>query len=64
MATIIASSPSLSGGTMPTNAGELIRSDEWGIKNHTISGFIIQSEDFTTEDIYDTTQDQCGAVVS
>lgn len=63
MATFINSSPSLSGGTLPTKAGELIRGDEWGIDN-TLSGFIIQSEDITEEVITDTTQDQKGAVVS
>ena len=63
MATFIQSSPSLSGGTLPTNAGELIRGAEWGIDN-TLSGFIVQSEDITEEVITDTTQDQKGAVVS
>lgn len=63
MATFIQSSPSLSGGTLPTNAGELVRGAEWGIDN-TLSGFIIQSEDITEEVITDTTQDQKGAVVS
>ena len=63
MATFINSSPSLSGGTLPTNAGELIRGEEWGIDN-TLSGFIIQSEDISEEVITDTTQDQKGAVVS
>lgn len=56
MATFINSSPSLSGGTLPTNAGELIRGDEWGIDN-TLSGFIVQSEDISEEVITDTTQD-------
>lgn len=63
MATFIQSSPSLSGGTLPANAGELVRGAEWGIDN-TLSGFIIQSEDITEEVITDTTQDQKGAVVS
>ena len=63
MATFIQSSPSLSGGTLPTNAGELVRGAEWGIDN-TLSGFIVQSEDITEEVITDTTQDQKGAVVS
>lgn len=56
MATFIQSSPSLSGGTLPANAGELVRGAEWGIDN-TLSGFIIQSEDITEEVITDTTQD-------
>lgn len=47
----------------PTNAGTLIRGNEWGIDN-TLSGFIVQSEDITEEVISDTTQDQKGAVVS
>lgn len=47
----------------PTNAGSLIRGDEWGI-DHTLSGFIVQSEDIAEEVITDTTQDQKGAVVS
>lgn len=59
----IESEPSMNGTTKPTNAGELIRSEEWGIDN-TLSGFIIQSEDITEEVITDTTQDQKGAVVS
>lgn len=63
MATFINSAPSLSGGPLPANAGELIRGDEWGIDN-TLSGFIIQSEDISEEVITDTTQDQKGAVVS
>lgn len=63
MATFINSSPSLSGGTLPTNAGDLIRGNEWGIDN-ILSGFIIQSEDISEEVITDTTQDQKGAVVS
>lgn len=63
MATFIQSSPSLSGGTLPANAGELVRGAEWGIDN-TLSGFIIQSEDISEEVITDTTQDQKGAVVS
>ena len=63
MATHIQSEPSMNGTTHPTNAGELIRGDEWGIDN-TLSGFIVQSEDISEEVITDTTQDQKGAVVS
>ena len=63
MATFIQSEPSVNGTTRPTNAGELIRGDEWGIDN-TLSGFIVQSEDISEERITDTTQDQKGAVVS
>ena len=47
----------------PTNAGTLIRGNEWGIDNE-LSGFIVQSEDIAEEVISDTTQDQKGAVVS
>lgn len=47
----------------PTDAGTLIRGNEWGIDN-TLSGFIVQSEDIAEEVITDTTQDQKGAVVS
>lgn len=39
-ATFIQSAPSLSGGTLPGDAGQLIRSEEWGIDN-TLSGFIV-----------------------
>ena len=63
MATFINSEPSLNGTTQPTDAGQLIRGNEWGIDN-TLSGFIIQSEDITEERITDTTQDQKGSVVS
>lgn len=63
MATKIQAEPSMNGTTVPTNAGELIRGDEWGI-DHTLSGFIVQSEDISEEVITDTTQDQKGAVVS
>lgn len=62
MATI-QSEPSLNGTTHPTNAGTLIRGAQWGIDN-TLSGWIIQSEDISQENITDTTQDQKGAVVS
>ena len=63
MATIINSSPSFGNGTLPANAGSLIRGEEWGIDN-TLTGFIVQSEDISEEVITDTTQDQKGAVVS
>lgn len=65
MATFINTDPSLgtAGVTRPTNAGALIRSDEWGIDN-LLSGFIVQSEEIAEERITDTTQDQKGAVVS
>lgn len=63
MAIFIKSEPSMNGTTKPTDAGQLIRGDEWGIDN-TISGFIVQSEDIAEEVIQDVTQDQKGAVVS
>lgn len=47
----------------PSNAGTLIRGNEWGIDN-TLSGFIVQSEDIAEEVITDTTQDQKGSIVS
>lgn len=63
-ATFRQSEPSLgNGGTLPANAGTLINKEEWGIDN-TLAGFIVQSEEITTERITDTTQDQKGAVVS
>lgn len=62
MAEII-SAPSLNGTTLPGNAGEIIRTDEWGIDN-TLANCIIQSESIMEERITDTTQDQKGAVVS
>lgn len=63
MATFIQSSPSTNGTTEPTDAGTLIRSNQWGIDN-TLSGWIIQTEDIAKEAVTDTTQDQKGAVVS
>ena len=59
----IESVPSMGGTTLPSNAGELIRSDEWGIDN-TLTDCIIQSENITEEAITDQTPDQKGAVVS
>lgn len=63
MATYLQSSPSLSGGTLPTNAGELIRTEEWGVDN-ILSDCIIQSEEISESRMTDQTQDQKGAVVS
>ena len=60
MATFINSSPSLSGGTLPTNAGELIRGEEWGIDN-ILSGFIIQSEDISDIEMIETNEAYGGA---
>lgn len=65
MATYIKTSPSATtaGTTLPTNAGTLIRSEEWGIDN-LLDNCIVQSETITKEAVSDTTQDQKGAVVS
>lgn len=64
MATFIKSDPSNgTTGTLPTTAGTMIRTAQWGIDN-TLTGWIIQSESITREAITDTTQDQKGAVVS
>ena len=63
MATFIQSEPSVNGTTVPTNAGQLIRTNQWGIDS-TLSGFIIQDVNISEERITDTTQDQKGAVVS
>ena len=63
MATYIQSEPSMGGTTLPTNAGELIRGDEWGIDN-TLADCIIQSESITETVTSDDTQDQKGALVS
>ena len=59
----IESVPSMGGTTLPANAGDLIRGNEWGIDN-TLADCIIQSENITEEAITDQTQDQKGAVVS
>ena len=63
MATFVQSEPSVNGTTNPTNAGTLIRGEQWGI-DATLSGFIIQDVQISEERITDTTQDQKGAVVS
>lgn len=47
----------------PTGGKSLIRDAQWGIDNE-LTGFIIQSEDYTNDLVSDTTQDQKGAVVS
>ena len=63
MATFIQSEPSLNGTTVPSNAGTLIRTNQWGIDS-TLSGFIIQDVQIAEERVTDTTADQKGAVVS
>jgi hypothetical protein len=50
----IVSTPSIGGTTLPGDAGAKIRTSQWGIDN-TLTGFIIQSEDITCENITDTT---------
>lgn len=52
--TFIESVPSMSGTTQPSNAGELIRGDEWGIDN-ILSNCIIQSEEITESRMTDVT---------
>lgn len=49
--------------SLPTDAGQLIHKEEWGIDN-ILSGCIIQTENITEDRMTDTTQDQKGAVVS
>lgn len=63
MATYIQSVPSMADATLPTNAGELIRGEEWGIDN-ILADCIIQTESITESRVTDVTQDQKGAVVS
>ena len=47
---------------VPTGAAGNISDASWGIDN-VLSGFIIQSEDFTEDRMTDQTQDQKGRVV-
>lgn len=63
MATFIQSEPSVNGTTLPSNAGTLIRTSQWGI-DATLSGFIIQDVQINEEAIQDDTLDQKGATVS
>lgn len=53
----------LTGSTIPTNAGTLIRDAQWGIDT-ALSNWIIQSETSAVSRVTDQTQDQKGAVVS
>ena len=62
-ATFIQSEPSVNGVTLPTNAGTLIRGDQWGI-DATLSGFIIQDVTINETRVTDDTLDQKGALVS
>ena len=63
MASYIQSVPSMENSTLPTNAGSMIRGNQWGIDN-LLSNWIIQSEDISRSVITDPTQDQKGALVS
>lgn len=63
MATFIESTPSMGDVTHPTNAGTLIRTEEWGIDN-VIENCIIQTENITESRMTDDTLDQKGALVS
>lgn len=55
MATFIESVPSLgTNGTKPSDAGNLIRTNQWGIDS-TLSGYIIQDVQITSERISDPT---------
>ena len=64
MATFIEAQPSLGNqGTKPSNAGELIRGDEWGIDNQ-LSGFLVQSEEIQEERMSDETFCQKGSLAS
>ena len=63
MAEFIESNPSMGETTLPTNAGTLIRTEEWGIDN-VLSNCIIQTENITESRMSDVTQDQKGATIS
>ena len=63
MATLIQSEPSVNGVTLPSNAGTLIRTAQWGIDS-VLSGYIIQDVQINHSRITDDTQDQKGALVS
>ena len=63
MAEFIESNPSMGETTLPTTAGTLIRTEEWGIDN-VLSNCIIQTENITESRMTDDTLDQKGAIVS
>lgn len=50
------------GALVPTTAGTVVSDASWGI-DEVLSGFIIQSEDYTEDRSTDQTQDQKGRVV-
>ena len=49
--------------TTPTNAGTLIRDQQWGI-DATLSGYIIQNVSISKTRVYDETYDQKNSLVS
>ena len=59
----IESKPSMGETTFPTDAGTLIRGEEWGIDN-VLSNCIVQTENITESRMTDDTLDQKGAIVS
>ena len=63
MATFIESNPSMGETTLPTSAGTLIRTEEWGIDN-VLSNCIVQTENITESRMTDDTLDQKGSLVS
>ena len=62
-ATFIQSEPSMGATTLPTDAGTIIRGEEWGIDN-VLANCIIQTENITESRMTDDTLDQKGALVS
>ena len=63
MATFLESNPSMGETTLPTSAGTLIRTEEWGIDN-VLSNCIVQTENITESRMTDDTLDQKGSLVS
>lgn len=62
MATFIQTND-LSGTTVPSNAGQLIRDPQYGI-DATLSGYIIQNVSVAKSRVYDETYDQKNSLVS
>lgn len=48
--------------TVPSTINGIMDGTQWGI-DHTLSGFIVQSEDYNEDRMTDQTQDQKGRVV-
>lgn len=63
MAEFIQSVPSMGDVTRPTDAGEIIRTSQWGI-DATLSSYIIQNVQINKTVITDDTFDQKGQLVS